>query len=403
VPTVAGLSLRPPGCMELRSAERRGGVMNDFVDELRIEAGLSDTEVDLLRRSNIASAEALYSLTLAFPTELQKANVDVAKLSYVSGRRSSAAFSTRAVSAARTPRKRAFGARPPTSHPVRQGYVVPPSPFGGTAPSATGSGGSSSGETDYRIPSWPVRDQGDRGTCVAHALVALREWVATSSGLVPRLSEQYLFWASKQPHLGNDPLPHDDGTLLSYASRALEVGGVCEAHHWPYEGRLVTGNVTHQDHPQPPAPATAAKAAALHYKVAAGPGSSFTNGLNGNAPLLLGLLRKGRPVAITVPVFESATNGMTNWSTPFAEQTGTIAEPLDYTVFSGGHAVCVTGFVSKTSEPCGGYFVFRNSWGDDWAFNPDYLPNANQFSRERGYGAISASYIDRYLWEACTI
>ena len=148
--------------------------MGDFVQEIRAETALSDAEIDLIYRANIASSEALLSLTLAFPTELTRANIDVPKLSFVAGRKSSAAFAARASASAISPKKRALGARPPTNHPVQPGYIVPATPFGFAG--STGKRGAVLRMQDYRLASWPVRDQGKRGTCVAHALVACREF-----------------------------------------------------------------------------------------------------------------------------------------------------------------------------------------------------------------------------------
>jgi hypothetical protein len=55
--------------------------------------------------------------------------------------------------------------------------------------------------TAPRLSGWKVRDQGQRGTCVAHALAACTEVLAFQS--VPPVptfdgSEQFLFWGAKQ-------------------------------------------------------------------------------------------------------------------------------------------------------------------------------------------------------------
>jgi hypothetical protein len=63
----------------------------------------------------------------------------------------------------------------------------------------------------------------------------------------------------------------------------------------------------------------------------------------------------------------------------------------------GGHAVCVVGFEPDPEEPMGGYFIARNSWGTLWA---SLAPSpGDSHSPAAGYGEISASYVDAYLWE----
>ena len=72
----------------------------------------------------------------------------------------------------------------------------------------------------------PVRDQGQRGTCVAFATVALREFL---NDCREDLSEQFLYWACKQL----DGLP-EPGTYIHTAMSALAEYGVCTESIWPY-------------------------------------------------------------------------------------------------------------------------------------------------------------------------
>jgi hypothetical protein len=189
--------------------------------------------------------------------------------------------------------------------------------------------------------------------------------------------------------------------MLAYAQRALEKIGVCAADLWPYDGTLVLGNVTHHDHPASPRPEPEAVANALTFATA-GLLAPFKSVGSGRAKVLRELLGNHRaPVAITVPVFAAST-GFTNWETPEAEAFGAVADPLDFLICKGGHAVCVTGFVQVPSEPCGGFFTFRNSWGG-WAASASFNPDAFRFASAPGYGSISASYIDNHMWEACVL
>ena len=68
--------------------------------------------------------------------------------------------------------------------PSRQATLTPPSGWGKLPPSMRLLDGLS-----------PVKNQGERGTCVAFASVALREFLA---GTDSALSEQFLYWACKE-------------------------------------------------------------------------------------------------------------------------------------------------------------------------------------------------------------
>jgi hypothetical protein len=119
--------------------------------------------------------------------------------------------------------------------------------------------------------------------------------------------------------------------------------------------------------------------------------------------VVLGLLGKNRPVAVTLPVFKDPLGRTDNWNTRVARTYGRVINPPPTSLAVGGHAVCVTGFRPDAAEPHGGYFVFRNSWGVSWASTAPasaVLGGAGTyFSPEPGYGDISASYVDSYLWE----
>lgn len=35
-------------------------------------------------------------------------------------------------------------------------------------------------------------------------------------------------------------------------------------------------------------------------------------------------------------------------------------------VYKGGHAILMTGYVDNPTAPGGGFFIAKNSWGNDW-------------------------------------
>ena len=107
-------------------------------------------------------------------------------------------------------------------------------------------------------------------------------------------------------------------------------------------------------------------------------------------------------VAISLPVAEDPlAQGVNNWTTAVGRLYGVVLDPPPVVArTTKGHAVCVTGFVPDANEATGGYFIFRNSWGAGWASG---APVAGRRSPEVGYGEVSATYVDRYLWEWCAL
>jgi hypothetical protein len=242
---------------------------------------------------------------------------------------------------------------------------------------------------------WPIKNQGSRGTCVAHALVASREHRELARGANPLhldLSEQFLFWAAKnQP---GEPDPSSDATFLEFAHRALAVEGVCREESWPYVPHVYEGNVTHAG---PENPSAAARDEAIQYRA---PASRYA--VSGRAAELLQILSRGCVAAISLPVFcDRLTRTATNWDAPISVAYGEVLDPPPTAVVMAGHAVCITGFAPDPGESQGGYFVFRNSWGTE-RFGRR-LPAAGWHGREAGYGQVSASYVDRFLWELCVL
>lgn len=217
----------------------------------------------------------------------------------------------------------------------------------------------------------PIRDQGRRGTCVAHAVCAVLECQEKRlTGESLDLAEQFAYWAAKT----NDGSPDDEGTWLHVAVPVVAREGVCREAAWPYNPSPIPG-----DEAQGPPPADA-KADAEHHLL-----RDPRDLPPRDSSSMRASLDQGRPVAISVPVFD-------NWeSNPAADTTGLIPMPLPNSVLVGGHAVCATGYARDPEFAGGGYLIIRNSWGTDWA------PKSPVAA---GYGALPLLYIDRYGYEA---
>jgi hypothetical protein len=240
---------------------------------------------------------------------------------------------------------------------------------------------------------WPVRDQGNRGTCVAFGTTALREQLACEQGAGSvDLSEQFLYCDIKTN--SSDPYKTTDGTWIEFAFESLDKEGISLETSWPYNPVLNPGNISQG---APGLPTAAATTEALTYAVKAATYQRSTVS-TGSAQSIFNLLQsKNRPVAISVPVFSDPSNMQTNnWETNIGFYYGFVLDPPPGSVVNGGHCVCVTGFAPDPAEPLGGYFVIRNSWNTQWG---SQLPAPGYFGPEAGYGQISASYVDQYLWE----
>ena len=221
-----------------------------------------------------------------------------------------------------------------------------------------------------RMP--PVRDQGQRGTCVAFGSVALREFLLDKRD---DLSEQFLYWACKE--LDGHPGP---GTYIHTAMSAFAQYGICRQALWPYnpqqmanEGQGPPLRLTNEDARsyRLDSTRTVEPNLVIHYKnVLAGDGHTG-----------------GMPVTFGTLVFNSW------YMSAETHRTGKITLPLPGEHPSGGHAWCIVGYVDDEDVPGGGYFIIRNSWGTSWAVDS---PEA------AGHALMPYKYVERYTFEAFT-
>jgi C1A family cysteine protease len=219
----------------------------------------------------------------------------------------------------------------------------------------------------------PARDQGERGTCVAHATAALLDCLyLTQRSAHLNFSPQFIYWSAKQV----DDHPDTEGTWLATAVPTTVKPGDCTETSWPYNPNPNPANVS-----QGPPPKAAIEEAdryrtATHVELYA------------RSPVAIRQeIRNHFPVAISIPVYQ-------NWeNNPATKATGLIPMPLPRSRLVGGHAVCVVGYQLDDQFTGGGAFIVRNSWGPGWApLSPV----------QAGYGIIPFEYVERYGWEAST-
>lgn len=221
----------------------------------------------------------------------------------------------------------------------------------------------------------PVRAQGNRATCVPHALLAAFEHFKGLDSKYENMSVQFLYWNCKE----NDGDRAEPGTSLAIAAPLLERDGCCLEAAWPYVPEPVTGNEGQGD------PPGGVQLGALSYKGAP---------LHKLPPTSVQDLKRElfhrRCVAFDIPVYNSWV-----YSEEVA-RTGELTLPVAGEKAAFGHAMCLVGYEDDASDSAlgGGRFLIRNSWGTEWAKDSRY---------GAGYGTIPYAYIDRYGMEAYSI
>ena len=199
-----------------------------------------------------------------------------------------------------------------------------------------------------------VRDQGQRGTCLAFAVTAAHELAraagAAGAAVAEDLSEEALYWGCKVVD-GN----WRSGSRCASAATALAATGQPLEAVWPYDPARLAGTAY-----APPTPPTA---------------DWYRSGL-ATTPIDAADIRteieSGRPVLLGVTVFD----------TFFRPVGGRIEAPATTDPARGGHAVLAVGHDA-------GALLIRNSWGTTWAL--------------AGYAWLSDEYTARHLREAWVI
>ena len=192
------------------------------------------------------------------------------------------------------------------------------------------------------------------------------------------MSEEFLYWNCKQ----NDGIPIQEGTFLRNAFPLLRRDGVCDAMIWPYEPQRDRLNLG--------VPPPGANANALLHRARDVVNLNATS-VNDIKQELSGGFTEDQsvPVAVSIPVYR------TWFRSPRVRSTGELIMPLPSDIVpEGGHAICLVGYDEDPDYPGGGYFIFRNSWGEGWAANSQFQP---------GYGTLPFEYLTKFGWEAWSI
>jgi len=274
-----------------------------------------------------------------------------------------------------------------------------------SGPGARKGGGNGGGSNNPPVklllpkPELPFpQNQHFRGTCVAFTGVSMIDLIlrmkAKASGShrsIPLFSAQWLYYKARDAHGAEDR--RTDGTIFQYALDALIDVGVCRDEAWPYHS---TPDFTYSS-------AFGERKEIDHLEQQAGECKVTSGELRYNRDVTVdwvkSQLSENRPVGIGVHIFKLA------WENPYTLATGEIGLPITRVVDGseryldsrlGCHAVTIVGYADtdegRSHRPGGGYFVFKNSWGGDWAPVSQETPS--------GYGMLPYEYVDRYSTSA---
>jgi C1A family cysteine protease len=204
---------------------------------------------------------------------------------------------------------------------------------------------------DRRPYQTSVKDQGDRGTCVAHAALAnLEAIIKVQNGLEIDLSEQYAHWLFMK-FQGRDQC--DDGITATHAARYLFQKGVCQEQDCPYEDKEIIE--THCTLEPPQQAQKNAKYGIAEYALIDRIG--FFGPSIANPDYLEAILCHGHDIVFGIYV---------QWGNPdensiydvLLDEYGNpqAADP------NSGHAMLIVGYNKSATLP---YFICKNSWGTE--------------------------------------
>lgn len=178
-----------------------------------------------------------------------------------------------------------------------------------------------------------IRDQGNRGTCLAFAATAAHERSrrAQPDGGSP-LGEEILYWACKQHDGDTEP-----GTYPTTMASVLPSHGQSAALLWPYDGARDDRDASYIP-PDAAVEPSALRRGSLR-QIAVSP-AAICPALEGGDVVILALEL---------------------WERFFHAPDGACGIPTSTDLLGDGHAVAAVGFDDASDE-----LIIRNSWGTTW-------------------------------------
>jgi C1A family cysteine protease len=221
------------------------------------------------------------------------------------------------------PKNRSYGWRPdlPDHRDVKYGavYKIP-----GKLPASV----------DLRSKCPAVENQGDLGSCTAHALTGALEVLEKKDKLpVKQMSRLFVYYNERAIE---NTINQDSGAMLRDGIKALVKKGCCSENKWPYDVSKFTRK-----------PLDDCFEDGLRHQV-----TSYQR--LETLVQMRSCLAEGFPFVFGFSVYES-------FESQQVAQTGRVEMPQDSEQQMGGHAVLAVGYDDKQKR-----ILVRNSWGTDW-------------------------------------
>ncbi|MDP4220083.1 MAG: C1 family peptidase [Bacteroidota bacterium] len=191
-------------------------------------------------------------------------------------------------------------------------------------------------KVDLRSKCPPVYDQGQIGSCTAHAIAGAIHFDEKKEKLSKIIMPSRLFIYYNERVIEGST-SSDSGAQIRDGIKTVTKQGYCSESDWPYNVTKVTI--------KPPKPA---------YTDAASHRVTQYQRLVQNLQQLKGCLASGYPFAFGFTVYES-------FESPAVAKTGIGTMPKGNESVVGGHAVLAVGYDDAKQV-----FIIRNSWGPKW-------------------------------------
>jgi C1A family cysteine protease len=204
-----------------------------------------------------------------------------------------------------------------------------------------------------------VDDQGQYGSCTAHAMSYAFQLWSLRTGLLPLTRPSRLYWYNYSRILLGDSLQQDWGSTNEATRTALQQYGWVEESAFAYSSSNIKTR-----------PSAALTAQGQKRKLTIGARVSYSYDINNNANLICAALASNKPVVCGILVYSS-------FMTQAVLRSGTVPMPnRQRERLLGGHAICLSGYDAASRR-----FSFRNSWGSSVGLNGtftipyDYIAN----------------------------
>src|SRR4249919_1326585 len=203
----------------------------------------------------------------------------------------------------------------------------------------------------------PVEDQGNLGSCTAHAGTALYEYMERkaygSAGQFINGSRLFLYKTTRFL-MGQEGIG-DSGAYIRTTLGAIRMFGIPPEQYWPY---------TDKDPEFDLEPPTLVTAMAKEWQSVKQFRLDYSDNTDENIKRMKEYLAKGYAMQIGFTVSSSYTQ---------ADKTGAIPYPSTNEAVEGGHSVLIVGYDDTIKIPNSnnkdyetGAFLIQNSWGVDW-------------------------------------